>query len=372
MTLRLLHSWWGRVPVALLVVFLIGLLFVSSPAWVQQATSAADEKQAKPAADEKARPDAEKTKGGPVVRSIGAKGGFRTEVMSETKGTLSQEERRQVSLLAAQVFQHIDEARRALDADDAKSARKEVDKGRQAIKAIRALLPKTTVQTKTTAPDGQVIYEDRREVQEDRVPLFEGMLSAKTLAPIVAAKRDAANNSSNNKNSNNNLQETDDVKGVRLVSSETITTQVLADLNMVEAQLNRVAKALDENKAEDAGKALAMAQVRGVEFRYDKEDTPLAAARDAMWLAKRSLEENNAVQAQANLSVARQSLRLYREIAPQERRKDVDQMLKEVDDLEATLRQEAVQQPASKGERMQQGNTATGWWERINEWFRRR
>jgi hypothetical protein len=56
------------------------------------------------------------------------------------------------------------------------------------------------------------------------------------------------------------------VKGVRLVSSETITTQVLADLNVVEAQLNRVAKALDENKADDAAKALALAQGRGVEF----------------------------------------------------------------------------------------------------------
>jgi hypothetical protein len=352
MSQRSLHStWW-------LVVALAGALLVTGPAWGQQAKPATDEKQAKPAAEE--------TKGGPVVRTFGTKGGYRTEVTSETKGTLSQEDRRQVSLLAAQVFQHIDEARRALDADDAKSAHKEVDKGRQAIKAIRALLPKTTVHTKTTAPDGKVIYEDQREVQEDQVPLFEGMLSAKTLAPIVAAKQDAANNNKQDK------QDAAEVKGVRLVSAETITTQVLADLNVVEAQLNRVAKALDENKADDAAKALAMAQVRGVEFYYSKEDTPLAAARDAMWLAKRSLEENNAVQARANLTVARQSLRLYREIAPQERRKDVDQMLKEVDELEAKLGKETAQHPASSGERMEQGRSVTGWWERINQWFRRR
>jgi hypothetical protein len=356
MSQRTLHSGWGLVPVALAAV-----LFFTGSAWGQQAKPATDEKQAKPAAEE--------TKGGPVVRTFGTKGGYRTEVASETKGTLSEEDRRQVSLLAAQVFQHIDEARRALDADDPKSARKEVDKGRQAIKAIRALLPKTTVHTKTTAPDGQVLYEDRREVQEDRVPLFEGMLSAKTLAPIVAAKQEAANN---NKNGNNNQQEAPEVKGVRLVSAETITTQVLADLNVVEAQLNRVAKALDENKADDAAKALAMAQVRGVEFYYSKEDTPLAEARDAMWLAKRSLEENNAAQAQANLTVARQSLRLYREIAPQERRKEVDQMLKEVDELEAKLGKETAQHPASSGERMEQGRSVTGWWERINQWFRRR
>jgi hypothetical protein len=204
-----------------------------------------------------------------------------------------------------------------------------------------------------------------REVQENQVPLFEGMLSAKTLTPIAVAKQEAGSN-------NNNKQEAAEIKGVRLVSSETITTQVFADLNVVEAQLMRAVKALDANKADDADKALAAAQVRGVEFRYNKEDTPLAQARDAMWLAKRSLEENNAAQAQANLSVARQSLQLYREIAPKERLKEVDQMLKKADELDAKLRQETAQQPASNSERMQQSNAATRWWERINQWFRRR
>src|SRR5947209_6612113 len=138
------------------VVACVALLFVAAMAHAQQppATSAEHE-----------------SKAGPVVRTFGAEGGYRTEVKSETKGTLSQEDRRQVSLLAAQVFQHVDEARRALDADDPKQARAEVEKGREAIKAVRALLPRTTVRTRTTAPDGKVIYQDEREVQDDRVPL---------------------------------------------------------------------------------------------------------------------------------------------------------------------------------------------------------
>ena len=52
-----------------------------------------------------------------------------------------------------------------------------------AIKAIRAMLPKTTVRTKTIAPDGKVVYEDEREVQESRIPIYEGMLHTQTLAP---------------------------------------------------------------------------------------------------------------------------------------------------------------------------------------------
>ena len=90
----------------------------------------------------------------------------------------------------AQVFQHIDKARDAIDADDTKEALKEVNKGREAIKAIRAMLPRTTVHTKTTAPDGKVIYEDESEIQESRIPLYEGILHTQTLAPILAARRE--------------------------------------------------------------------------------------------------------------------------------------------------------------------------------------
>ncbi|MBV8231724.1 MAG: YfdX family protein, partial [Planctomycetaceae bacterium] len=110
---------------------------------------------------------------------------------SQTKGKLSEEDRRQASLLMAQVFQHIDKARTEIDADDTKEALEEVNKGREVIKAIRAMLPRTTVRSRTTAPDGKVIYEDNREVQESRIPLFEGMLHTQTIAPILAAQRHA-------------------------------------------------------------------------------------------------------------------------------------------------------------------------------------
>jgi len=323
-----------------LLIALAAVLMLAQPARAQQSPATSAEHEAKGG-------------GGPVVRTFGAEGGYRTEVRSETKGTLGEEDRRQVSLLAAQVFQHVDEARRALDADDAKQARKEVEKGREAIKAVRALLPRTTVHTRTTAPDGRAVYEDEREVQEDRVPLFEGMLHARTLAPIQEAQRDANR-----------------IAGVRVVESETISTEVMADLDVVEAQLNRAAKALDDKKTEDATRALLLAQIRGVDFHYNKEDTPLAEARDAIWLAKRALEENNSTQAQANLAVARQRLEIYRQVLPEGKRQDVTQMLSEVGQLERQLQQEG-RQSASGAERSRQGNAVTGWWDRLNGWVKR-
>jgi hypothetical protein len=328
---------WGLGLVSLAVALLL-----AGPAWGQQAGSAAQD-----------------AKGGPVVRTFGTKGGYRTEVTSETKGALSEEDRRQVAVLTAQVFQHVDEARQAIDADDVPQARREVDQGQRALKAIRALLPRTSVRTRTEAPDGQVIYEDRREVQEDRVPLFEGMLHAQTLAPIVEARRDAS------------AAEAAEVKGLRLVGSESIRTEAVADLGVVEGQLRRAAKALEEHKPAEAAQALAMAQVRGVDFRYSQEDSPLAEARDAIWLARRSLEENNVTQARSNLGAARQRLRIYREIAPKERQADVDRMLKEADELEGHLHKETTQNPASQADRARQGSTVTRWWEQINGWFKK-
>jgi flagellin-specific chaperone FliS len=321
------------------IVTLVTLLFLAGIARGQQAPATSAEHE---------------PKAGPVVRTFGAEGGYRTEVRSETKGTLSQEDRRQVALLAAQVFQHVDEARRALDADDSARARKEVEKAREAVQVVRALLPRTTVRTRTTAPDGKVIYEDEREVQDHRIPLFEGMVHARTLAPIQAAQRDASR-----------------VAGVQVVESEAISTEVTADIGYVEAQLQRAAKALEDKKAEDASRALLLAQIRGVDFEYSKEDTPLAEARDAIWLAKRALEENNTAQAQANLGVARQQLELYRQVLPESKRQEVTQMLAEVKQLEGKLRQEPGQ-PASHPERVHQGNSMARWWDQLNGWFKRR
>jgi flagellin-specific chaperone FliS len=324
----------------------MALALVAGPAWAQQLSSSSSSKDQ--SNQGQSRPS------GPVTRTFGNEGGYRTEVRTETKGKLNQEELRQASLLMAEVFQHIDKARDALDADEARDAKKEVNKAREAIKAIRAMLPKATVHIKTTAPDGKALFEDDRDVQEGRIPLFEGMLHTQTLAPILAARRNAL-----------------EVAGIHEVESEVIATEAIADLDPIEGQLSRAAKALDKDKTDDAYKALALALVRGIQFRFSKEDKELASARDAMWLARRSLEENNAAQALVNLEVARERLRLYREVLSQDEGNEVDQMLREVEQLEGQLRGESPTRTATRGERARQGNLVTSWWDKVNGWFKR-
>ena len=290
---------------------------------------------------------------GAVVRTLGSEGGYHTEVKSRTIGKLTTDDLRQASLLMAEVFQHIAQARDKIDGEDSKEALKEVNKARDAIKAIRSMLPKSEVHTRTLAPDGKVIYEDDREDQPGRIPLYEGILHRQTLEPILAARRSAL-----------------EFAGYRVVDAETIATEVVADVDAIETQLTRAAKALERDKTTEAAKALATAMIHGLSVRYNKDDSPLTAARDAIWMARRSLEENNSTQALVNLETARLRLQTYRGLLSADQRQEVDTMLREIAQLEGELRQEG-NRSVSGAERTRQGDLLTKWWDRINGWFHR-
>ena len=130
---RFLRSEWRLVESGLVALL---LLIVAGPVWAQEPSSTSS------AADQTRN-------AGPIVRTFGTEGGYRTEVTTQSFSKLNEEDRRQASLLMAEVVQHIGKARDASDAADAKQALKEVNKAREAAKAIRAMLPKGT----STHPD---------------------------------------------------------------------------------------------------------------------------------------------------------------------------------------------------------------------------
>ena len=68
---------------------------------------------------------------GPIVRTFGSEGGYRTEVTSQSLRTLSEEDRRQVSLLMAQVFSTSKRRVARSTPNDTREALKEVNKGRR-------------------------------------------------------------------------------------------------------------------------------------------------------------------------------------------------------------------------------------------------
>jgi hypothetical protein len=319
-----------------MVACLASLLLVAVPVRAQQGSSGSSGKDSQP-----------------VVKTFGAEGGFRSEERSTTVGKLTEDERKQASLLAALVFEHVDKAGDCIDAGEPKSALKDVNKGLEAIQTIRTMLPRTTIVTRITAPDGKMTFEDETEYQDGRIPLFAAVLHAQTLAPILAARKNAM-----------------EVAGYHVAESELIASEAIADIDPIEVYLKRAAKEIQDNKPEVASKSLALTLVRGIEVRVSKEDSELVSARDAIGLARRSLEENNPAQALVNLAVAKQRLRVYSEFLSASERSEVDQMLREVAHLEDQLRQEGNRK-ATQADRNQQGSTLTSWWNKINGWFKR-
>ena len=202
---------------------LASLLLVAAPVRAQQASSGSSGKDSQP-----------------VVKTFGAEGGFRSEVRSTTVGKLTEDDRKQASLLVALVFDHVDKAGDCIDAGEPKSALKDVNKGLEAIKTIRTMLPRTTVVTRTTAPDGKATFEDQTEYQDGRIPLFAAVLHAQTLAPILAARKNAM-----------------EVAGYHVAESESIASEAIADIDPIEVYLKRAAKEIQDNKPEVASRSLA-------------------------------------------------------------------------------------------------------------------
>ncbi|AGA27755.1 YfdX family protein [Singulisphaera acidiphila] len=336
----------------LLAAGLMAFLFIAVPTWGQQTSSTVkeDDKATDKATD---KTNGKETNNHRVVRTFGSEKGYHTELSNESTDRLAQEDQRQLSLLMIDVFEHVEKARLALDADDPKEALKEVSKCREGTLAIRKMLPKTTIHTKTVAPDGKPIFEDELVIQDDTIPLYAGILHSETLAPIVEARRNAFT-----------------IAGLQVVESQRVITEAVAKLDQIDAQLAKATKALTESKSDVATKALAMALVRGLDFRSVKEDSELASARDAIWFAKRSLEEDNPAQAMANMSIAHQRLMAYREVLPKDHRKDVDEMLREVEQMENQLRQEKAT-PTNHTDRIRQSQMVTHWWDKVNTWFHR-
>ena len=145
-----------------------------------------------------------------------------------------------------------------------------------------------------------------------------------------------------------------EVAGVQVVESERIATEVVADIDPIEGQLARAAKALERGSRRTPPRRWRWPW-SGASISGSARRTRIwLSARDEIWLARRSLEENNPTQALTNLAAARQRLRVYREILPQDQRQEVDQMLQEIDQLEAQLRQEGAG-TATRDDRARQG-----------------
>jgi hypothetical protein len=307
----------------LLVAILMGL--VVSTAW--GASSAAQSTEKKAAT--------------PTTITTGSGNKYKTTVDQKAGGELSAEDFRQASLLASRIVLHVNEAVEDLDQDRAADARAAVQKGLELAKLVRDLLPTTEVTTSVRDSKGTEVYRNVDRVQNDRIPLHEGLVAVKVVEAITDAKRDAAS-----------------VKGVRLADADLVHTSVLLELDYVEGRLKRALNALPAKPA-DALKQLVLAQSQGVTFSVNKEDNPLVAAQLALQLAEQMVKEDQVEAAKANLQLAKNQLVLYRGLVGKHESDDVKKLEEDISKLQGNI------------ETADAAANIRGFWDRVANWFSR-
>lgn len=264
---------------------------------------------------------------------------YQTIVERFTEGRLSDKDLNQASLLTSRVVAHLSGAEQDLAVGKKDTAKHQIDKALGLIKIVRALLPVTTVQTTVHDSTGKIVYSDEDKAQEDKIPLFSGMIAISEIEPIIAAKeREAA------------------LKGLRLADAEVLKTSVLVDLGIVERRLKRAIELLE--KPEEALRQLASAQVNGIRLVYHKEDNPLVNTQIALRLAERMVEEKKYEAAEENLRVAQINLATYRGLLGSEAGVKVKKLEEDIRTIEKTLQQSGS---AAK---------IRGFWERVVSWFK--
>lgn len=264
---------------------------------------------------------------------------YKTTVDRKTEGELSAEDFRQASLLTSRVLLHLNKAVFYLGGDKNDQAREQLEKGLALIGIIRRMLPITTVTTIVHDTDGKEAYRYVDRVQEDNIPLHEGLIAVNTMEPISDAKQGEAA-----------------VHGVRLADAELLHTSVLVRLDYVENKVNRALR-LIKDKPEDAVAQLALAQSQGVDYVVNRQDDPLVKVQMALQVAERMSEEGREEAAKANLQVAKNYLEFYRGLLPVGKTEHVSKLEGEITKLQGEIGRKGA------------SSTIRGFWDRVASWF---
>lgn len=264
---------------------------------------------------------------------------YKTTVHRETEGELNPEDFRQASLLTSRVVSHLNLAARNLADEQSDDAKAELERANGLVKVVRELLPTTTVTTTVTDAQGEEVYRYVDHVQDDRIPLFEGMVAVEVVEPIAEAK-----------------EETAEIRGLRLADAELLHTSVLVDLGYVERKINRAMKLLSD-KPEDALAQLVLAQTQGIRFAVNKEDDPLVSAQHALQLAERMVKQERFEAAKANLQIAKNHLVLYRGLIAESESDKVRQLEQDITKLQGEIKKEGA------------AGDIRGFWDRVASWF---
>jgi hypothetical protein len=275
--------------------------------------------------------------------NLRAAGRITAEVETKPGVKLSAEESRALSLSAAQILKHVDQARSAIGKKDFKAAGQNIDQGLVLVKIINQTVPTFKVETMIKA--GTMTYVDNEDSKPAIVPVYEELQKVAVMAPIEAAKKAAQKDAA--------------AAGVPVaVDVQLVHTRTDLNVALAEAGLRAAKDALQKEDGKTADSALAAIQT-GVIFGYTKVDLPLEKVRENLMLAKALVDAGKAKEARAALEVTGDALEEYEKSAGQNRAKDAKGLRAEVEKLSKDI--EANSAGASE--------KIMDWWDQVRKWI---
>jgi hypothetical protein len=275
----------------------------------------------------------------------------KVDVTPPTK-QFSGDEWRALSLSASRILKHVDQALDALADKQTNAAAANIDKGLTLVKLVEGVLPPTVV--KTTITGGGVTYEDEDQIKATFVPIYREYDDVDIVSPVTAQKQKAA--------------AVPPAKGAA-TASKTAPEYTYAGFDYTGIKLNlRLARRdlllaqdlVKQGDAKAATAALQDIQAAGVIFEFSSTREPLARAMDNLRLAESELKNNHPNQARVALQGATDALKNYEALAGDTRSKEVQKVLKEIDEVAKNIPSHTSESFSKK---------ISEWWNKCLEWF---
>jgi hypothetical protein len=261
---------------------------------------------------------------------------------------LTPTEAESLSLAAGKLLNHTDKARLELKAHQIEQAKQDVEKALVLATIVKEGVPAFNVKTEIAAGDKK--YVDETKVKAWLVPLHEELNAVKVLEPIRAAKKDA--NDARNKAAK-------DAGKPQPEQLEIRSSLALLDDHLALIGLEKAQKALNENKPEDADKALSALQADGVVFNYVVAEVPLNKIQANLMNARASVKENHMTEAKSALAAASTSLGDYAKTASTAHKVAAEKMQGEIKQLSASLNANLTKSQ----------DTIDKWWHQVTGWL---
>ncbi len=261
-------------------------------------------------------------------------------IQSTTK-EISNEDWRNLSLAAAWLLKHTDQAQLAITVDkDPKAALEHVEKALTLVKIIEIVLPPVKVDAEITA--GDIVYKDEDLAYQVLIPVYNEMIQYDILSPVARAKNQTR---------------------PELVQAGVDYSTEYLDVNIAKRFLITAKQLLTENKPGDAGASLTGLFANATVFENTAYELPISKAARYISMAEKAFSERKDEQASQDLREASDAISDFIKSAHPKDRVLVEQMRTDIDSLADVIHDQARR--ATTGEKLRST------WHELTSWMRR-